>query len=117
MHVGTNNVSDWESIEKAVDEIIRQSPDPFDSATIANVQDLIAGCRPLCPIPEGTAKGYWRTIRLWWEGLEVEVFDDHYEFYRFKQGSTDIEHFNHTPRTSVPAELMNRLPTQSPLND
>jgi hypothetical protein len=80
----------WNAIEDAISQAISGSSDPFDCATVANAKDLIDSCRKSCTVPEGAAKGYWSTIRIWWGNLEVEVFDDHYEFYRFEQGHTDI---------------------------
>lgn len=74
------------------------------------MHDLIAACRALCPVPEGIAKGYWSTFAIWWRNIQIEIFEDRYEYYRFKQGSSDIEYFAHTPGTAMPEELMKRLP-------
>ena len=104
--------SDWSAIEQAVTQAVCTSSDPFAQETIANVQNLIDACREACPIPEGVAKGYWCTIRFCWRDREVEIFDDHYELYRFQQGHTDIKHFNHMPGTIIPAELMKYLSMQ-----
>lgn len=60
-------------------------------------------------MPEGAAKGYWSTIRVWWDNVEVEVFDDHFELYRFSDDRTQIEHFVRAPGTAVPADLVNQL--------
>jgi hypothetical protein len=101
--------NEWEPVARAVGQAIEFSPEPFSSATIANVHEFISACRISCPTPDGVAKGYWSTIRIWWKGLEIEVFDDHYELYRFGQGGTVIEHFNHTPGTELPPDLMIKL--------
>jgi hypothetical protein len=74
---------EWELAERAVGQAIESSPEPFDPATIANVHEFINACRIQCPKPDGVAKGYWSTIRIWWKNLEIEVFDDHFELYCF----------------------------------
>jgi hypothetical protein len=106
---------EWELAERAVGQAIESSPEPFDPATIANVHEFINACRIQCPKPDGVAKGYWSTIRIWWKNLEIEVFDDHFELYCFSQSGTAIEHFNHTPGTELPRGLMIKLPNNSPL--
>jgi len=78
-------LSDWDAIEKSAADAISESAESFADATVANVRDLIAACRKFYLVPDGVAKGYWSTINLWWEGCAVEVFDDHYEWYRFEQ--------------------------------
>jgi hypothetical protein len=106
---------EWGSAERAVGQAIELSPEPFAPATVANVHDFIAACRIRCPVPDGVAKGYWSTIRIWWKDLEIEVFDDRYEMYRFSQGATAIEYFNHTPGTEFPLDLMIKLPNVTTL--
>ena len=117
MQVENFHASDWKAVQETVSRTISESSDPFDPTTVANVRDLIDACRELCPAPNSTAKGYWSTICFFWDNLEVEVCEDHYEFYRFKQGETDIEHFDHTCGASFPTGLMNLLPKVPPLRD
>ena len=107
---------DWKGVEVAVDRVVSQSSDPFDPATLANVRDLVEACRDSCTVPE-TDKGFWSTICFSWEGLEIEVFQDRYEFYRFRQGQTDIEEFSHTPGAMVPARLVSYLSKRRSLRD
>jgi hypothetical protein len=76
---------------------------------------LITECRIQCPTPDGVAKGYWSTIRIWWKNLEIEIFDDRYELYRFSQNGTAIEYFDHTPGTELPLDLITKLPNITPL--
>ena len=95
MPVDDSRVSEgWKSVEEAVARVVSETSDSFDPATLANVHDLVQACRGLCAAPDETAKGYWSTICLSWEGLEIEVFQDRYEFYRFGQGYTDVAEFS-----------------------
>jgi hypothetical protein len=114
MHIEDTRIPDWNAVQDAANQTISASSDPFDPAVIANVHDLIEACRRICPVPDGAAKGYRSTMQFSWGNLEVEVFDDRYEFYRFKQGHTDIEYFSHAPGSIVPVELMNHLPKRLP---
>ena len=101
---------DWEDVERQVEKSVTNSLVPFDAGTISNARDFLRVTRRLCPIPEGVAKGYWSTVRIWWKDIEVEIFEDRYELYLFNSGQTDIQYFNHAPTTEVPSELIQHLP-------
>jgi hypothetical protein len=107
-------VSDWSDVEAEIKRIIASSREPFDPDTIAQVADLMSFMRPRCPVPE-VAKGYWSTIRFMWDNampgpLEIEVFGDRLEVYRFFNGRTDIQHVAHVPGAPFSAELAAELP-------
>ncbi|MFP5237117.1 MAG: hypothetical protein ACLGSD_14545 [Acidobacteriota bacterium] len=106
----TSRQRDWHQVEKEVAQSIADSSEPFSPATIANVEDFLVACREACHVPIGVAKGYWSTICVWWDHVEVEIFDDRYEYYHYKDGSTDIEYFEHVEGAEFPRDLMNRLP-------
>lgn len=50
--------------------------------------------------PDEIGLGYWPTICLMWSSkpppIEIEIFHDHYEFYQFFDGATDIQHVDQT---------------------
>jgi hypothetical protein len=103
----------WEEVELNIDRAITGSPVIFDPATISNVRNFLNIIRSRCSIPEGASKGYWSTICISWKGIEVEIFDDHYELYQFHaNGRTDIEYFNRVVGEDVPIDLLNRLPAR-----
>ncbi len=99
----------WQVVADAVENILPDSHDPFDPKTVANARDLVNTCQLLYGVPEGVGKGYWSTITLWWSGLEIEVFEDRFELYRFQSQKTDIAHFEHEPGTPIPAELLDAV--------
>jgi hypothetical protein len=104
-------IQSWNAVEQAIDRITSSSPAQFAADTIENARDLVGACRRQSSIPNGAAKGYWSTIRIWWSSIEVEVFDDRYELYLFTAGGkTDIQHFDHAPGAEVPVNLLNQLP-------
>ncbi len=113
----TREFQNWGEVERSIDRAFAGSPVPFDSATISNVRDLFDVIRARCPIPEAAGKGYWSTICISWEGLEVEVFGDDYELYQFFDGRTDIEYFYRGVGSEVPAGLIDQLPRVAELSD
>jgi hypothetical protein len=105
-----SGLQNWDAVWQAVARSIEDSPEPFVPATISNVRDLLRAIPKTCPIPVGTGRGYWSTIRIWWKEIEIEVFDDRYELYRFGKSKTDVEHFERTPGTEIPPDLVRQLP-------
>jgi hypothetical protein len=100
----------WEAVEQAITAVTSASPTPFNRETVENARNLANACRERSSTPNGVARGYWTTILIWWGQVEVEVFEDRYELYRFKPGQTDIQHFDHVPGATVPVQLLDQLP-------
>jgi len=113
----TCEFQNWVDVERAIDRAIAGSPVPFDPATISNARDLLGVICTRCPFPEGVGMGYWSTICISWKGVEVEIWDDHYELYQFTDGHTDIEHFHRVVGSDVPVDLLNQLPGIAKLSD
>jgi hypothetical protein len=44
--------------------------------------------------------------------LEIEVFADRFEVYRFHDQRTDIKEIRHAPGSPLPRELTSDLPTR-----
>ncbi len=87
-------LGDWDGVGAEVNRVIAESPKPFTPETIANVRDFLKLVRDRCPIP-AVAKGYWSTISVAWGTtsrgpLEIEIFGDRLEVYRFYDQRTDI---------------------------
>jgi hypothetical protein len=105
----------WTAVETEIDRIISQSVDePFDQSTIANIREFVMFAREHCPVPE-IGKGYWSTVCFSWKTtppLDVEVFGDRFEVYRFYDGRTDIRHVKHSAGGPFPQELVVDLPSR-----
>src|SRR5690606_12998023 len=89
----------WTSVEAEIDRIISGSAEePFDADTVANARELVRYARGHCLVPE-IGEGRMRTIRFSWSmpPLEVEVFADRFEVYRFHDRRTDIKEIRHVP--------------------
>ncbi len=82
----------------------------FDVETIGNVRDFINYAEANSPVADEIMPGYWPTIRLYWSraephAVEIEIFDDHFEFRRLIDRVVDISHFDHSPGQPFPTEL------------
>ncbi|MGH6946151.1 MAG: hypothetical protein ACREDZ_02385 [Kiloniellales bacterium] len=107
--------SDWAAAEAEIGRIVAESAEPFASDTVAQVRELLTFLRERCPAPEVT-KGYGSTISFTWKEssrgpLEVEIFGNRLEVYRFYDRRTDIRHFAHISGEPCPPELVAELPT------
>ncbi|UWZ83879.1 hypothetical protein [Occallatibacter riparius] len=103
-------LTSWEAAQAKMRRVVAASSDPFDLATVRNAEYLFTACRDRIQAPVEVEKGYWSTICVWWEGIEVEVFDDRYELYVFRDRATDIEYFAMSSEEPVPEKLVERLP-------
>jgi hypothetical protein len=103
----------WTAFESEIDRIVRECvEEPFDHDTIANVRALARLVRETSPIPHIT-KGYWSTMCFSWDTtppIEIEVFGNRFEIYRFYDRRTDISELKHIPGHQLPAELAANLP-------
>ena len=99
----------WNAAANAVEDILQASQEPFDSRTVANARDLVSVCQSRYRVAQDVRKGYWSTIILSWSGLEIEVFEDRFELYRFQSQKIDITYFERLPGTPVPIELLDAL--------
>lgn len=109
-------LDNWTAVEAEIARIIEGSAEePFDQNTIANIGEFVRFAREDCIVPE-IAKGYWSTICFSWERppLEIEVFGDRFEVYRFYDRRTDIREIRHTPGSPFPQELAADLPRRGP---
>ncbi len=107
---------DWTAVDIEIDRIIIGSvAEPFDSNIIANVRDFVNFARENCPVPQ-VGRGYWSTICFSWQTtppLEIEVFGDRFEVYRFYDGHSDIKEVAHARGSPFPPELVIDLPSRS----
>jgi hypothetical protein len=106
----------WTAIELEIDRIIDGNGDgaPFDKDTVDSVRDFVAFAREKCPVPE-VGRGYRSAIRFSWSTrppIEVEVYGDRFDLYRFHDGRTEIKEVRHTPGTAFPQALVSDLPSR-----
>jgi hypothetical protein len=104
----------WNEVLSEMQRIVAESADNFAPETIQNVKDLIAFASDHCIVSDEITQGYWPTICLGWSTtapapIEIEVHKERYEFYRFFDGRTDIEDFNHKPGEPIPDGLIVHL--------
>jgi hypothetical protein len=106
----------WRVFEAEVDAVISERASEYDLATMANVREFGVAMKSAgCAVPF-VDPGYWPTFRLTWgnapgaENLEIEVFEDRFEVYRFFDGRTDIRYEFRSPGEVFPDGLLQELP-------
>ncbi len=91
----------------------------LDQDTINNARLLVDFASGRYEVANEIGRGYWPTISLNWTSspapIEVEIFSDHYEFYRFSNGSTEIQHIA-AIQNCIPDQLMTLLDTTIAVN-
>jgi hypothetical protein len=107
-------MADWKAVEAEIERLIRESvKDPFEGGTITNARQLLGFARDRSPVAV-VGKGFWSTFRFSWSTtppVEIEVFADRFEFYRFYDGRTDIEEISHHCNGPLPERLIVQLQT------
>lgn len=99
----------WVDVERRIRDLAAVDI-PLSAATVGNALDFVAFARARLPAPASISRGYWPTVCLSWPDAEplptdVEIFDSHYELYRFGEGRTEIEHIEHGPGEPLPDGL------------
>ncbi|WP_378949588.1 hypothetical protein [Mesorhizobium sp. ANAO-SY3R2] len=90
----------WNDVAEAIQQLVRSQERDFSPDTIRNAEDFIMHARERLMPPDHIVPGYWATFELGWDcspAISVEIFDDRYEFYRMREGKTDIFEFAHRP--------------------
>jgi len=108
-------MSDWGRLEAEVSAIIDARPEQYDQPIRQNLAELLDLLRTTSRPTPDISPGYWPTFRITWDlegykNLEIEIFDDRYEVYRFFDGKTDIWCEHHSPGHQLSAEFLAELP-------
>ena len=106
----SSEFSGWDDVQIRVDQVVADTPDPFDPNTIRNVRDLLAACVNVAPTPRGVGKGYWTTVTFFWgDDFEIEVFEDRLEVYHFYDKRSEIWYEEHQPGESFTPRFLAEL--------
>jgi hypothetical protein len=99
-------VNDWVAVRAQIAQIVADGEQPFSPATVAQAEGLVSMLETNMPAPMAS-KGYWATILLSWaKTLQIEIFADRLEVYRFDSDPMSIQHFDHIPGQPFSAEFM-----------
>ncbi len=98
----------WQRIRSTISQLL--SDGAADAGAAANAMLLVEFGESRYPPPAEVGPGYWPTIRFSWniepDPIEIEVFPDSFEFYRFFDGRTEIREMKHDPSGALPRELV-----------
>jgi len=109
----------WVQVDREIQLVVDERKSDYDPATIANVRDLVATLRSTGRPTPRIGAGYWRTFRVTWTvpgaaNLEIEVFEDRLEVYRFFEGRTAILYEAHAAGQSFTPAFLAALPANEP---
>jgi hypothetical protein len=110
-----SNETAWAGVAAKITAIVDQRSTEYDAHTIMNAYEFLDLLRRQnAPVPE-IGPGYWPTFSITWdtsgaENLEIEVFKDRLEVYRFFDGRTDIWNEPHLPGARFSPKLLAELP-------
>ncbi len=116
--MGVAAKSDWARVEAEVKAIIAERPNDYGAVVRQNLAELLELLRATGRPAPYVSPGYWPTFRVTWdaegaENLEIEVFENRYEIYRFFDGKTDIWYEHHAPGAVVSPAFVSELPPSS----
>lgn len=111
----SKTITDWSTLALEAEHIMRSSKDTFDPATVENVRDFLQFATKHLQVASGVVQGYWPTVRIYWSmpqepEIEVEVHEDHYEYYGIYDGRSNIRHYDHKPGEVISEEFTDLLP-------
>ncbi len=99
----------WDEVSADIDRLASEARPAIAIIIVENAKVLADFCATKYAPPSEVGIGYWRTMRLIWSHvrppIELEVFEARYEFYRFFDGSTDIEEVEVAER-GIPDRLL-----------
>jgi len=106
---------DWAETGQAVAEVIAERPDEYGPTVVQNLNDLLRHIQSTNRPAPAVSPGYWPTFCLTWEveeasNLQIEVFEDRYEIYRFFDGKTDVWYEPHMPGDKLSEAFEAELP-------
>jgi len=107
--------ADWAQAMAQRQAVLDRRPGAFASATLANLDELLALMRDTGrPLPV-IGEGYWPTFILEWdasgfETFQIEVFEDRFEVYGLATNPIDITYVHRAPGQAFPDNLITALP-------
>lgn len=108
----------WAEVRQTVEDVIAERPEGFDAEVRAAMADVLALMETLDRARPYIGPGYWPTFVLNWdepgfENLQLEVFGDRIEVYRFHDQRFDVWDETHAPGEGFSEAFIRELPSAS----
>ncbi|HEY0925120.1 hypothetical protein [Brevundimonas sp.] len=105
----------WADVRQTVEEVIAERPDDYGVGVRAIMADVLALMERLDRARPYVGPGYWPTFVLnfdepGFENLQLEVFDDRIEVYRFYDQLFEVWNEEHTPGEGFSEAFIRELP-------
>ena len=113
--------TDWTRASHELEEAWTKRAAEFAPETIMNAREFLAILEEQNRALPLVSDGYWPTISFTWtvdgaENLEIEVFAERFEVYRFSANRTDIRYEYRTPGELFPSTLLAEVPLLTALS-
>ncbi|WP_420479928.1 hypothetical protein [Brevundimonas sp. FT23028] len=108
----------WADVGQTVEDLVAERPDEYGSEVRAVMADLLALMERLDGARPYIGPGYWPTFVLnfdepGFENLQLEVFGDRIEVYRFTDQLFDVREEKHVPGEGFSEAFIRDLPTSN----
>lgn len=108
----------WADVRQIVDQVIAERPDEYDVDVRAVMAEVLGLMETLDRARPYVGPGYWPTFLLnfdepGFENLQMEVFGDRIEVYRFGDQLFEVWDEKHTPGESFSEAFIRELPASS----
>ena len=105
----------WADVRQAVEDVIAERPDEYGAEVRAVMADVLALMEAQDRARPYVGPGYWPTFVLNFdapgaENLQLEVFDDRIEVYRFNDRLFDVWDERHAPGEGFYEDFIRELP-------
>lgn len=105
----------WADLRQTVEEVIAERPDDYGVGVRAIMADVLALMERLDRARPYVGPGYWPTFVLnfdepGFENLQLEVFDDRIEVYRFNDQLFEVWNEEHVPGEGFSEAFIRELP-------
>lgn len=106
----------WADVRQTVEEVIAERPNDYGVGVRAVMADVLALMEKLDRARPYVGPGYWPTFVLsfdepGFETLQLEVFDDRIEVYRFNDKLFDVRDERHAPGEGFSEAFIRELPS------
>lgn len=108
----------WAGVEQTIEDVVAERPDEYGSEVRAAMADLLALMERINSARPYIGPGYWPTFVLnfdepGFENLQLEVFGDRIEVYRFTDQLFDVREEKHVPGEGFSEAFIRDLPTSN----
>ena len=107
----TPDIAGWQEVEAEIARIVQHQSDsdPFSPETVRQAEDIVSALSSDWPHPS-VGRGYWKTIIFnWGKTVQLEIFSDRVEVYRFGDTGMEVRSFAHKVGEPLSQEFLSAI--------